>query len=97
MYLQKNVFRSIRLAVGPTQPPIQWLPGALYPGVKRSKECMEIYLHYHIRLHGVSTGQLYLVKCRMQWKSHTVTLVSCKVQYRILLRVGLKRCKSKLV
>jgi len=24
-----------RLTVGPTQPPVQWLPGVLTPGVKR--------------------------------------------------------------
>jgi hypothetical protein len=48
-----------RLALGPTQPPIQWVSGALSPGVKRSrceidhsppsssevKECVELYLH----------------------------------------------------
>jgi hypothetical protein len=48
-----------RLALGPTQPPIQWVPGALSLGVKRLrhegdhsasssaevKECVELYLH----------------------------------------------------
>jgi hypothetical protein len=48
-----------RMALGPTQPPIQWVPGALYLGVKRpgreaghsppssaeDKECVELYLH----------------------------------------------------
>jgi hypothetical protein len=48
-----------RTALGPTQPPIQWVPGALSHGVKRSgreadhsppssaefKEWMELYLH----------------------------------------------------
>jgi hypothetical protein len=47
-------------ALGPTQPPIQWLPGALYPAVKRPgceadhlppssaevKEYVELYLHF---------------------------------------------------
>jgi hypothetical protein len=56
-----------RTALGPTQPPIQWVAGALFLGVKRSgreadhsppssaevKECMELYLHSPIRLHGV--------------------------------------------
>jgi hypothetical protein len=28
-------FKSSRVALGPTQPPIQWAPGALSPGVKR--------------------------------------------------------------
>jgi hypothetical protein len=46
-------------ALGPTQPPIQWVPGALYLGVKRPeseadhsppsisevKECVKLYLH----------------------------------------------------
>jgi hypothetical protein len=56
-----------RTALRPTHPPIQWAPGALSLGVKRLgreadhsspssaevKECVEIYLHYPIRLHGV--------------------------------------------
>jgi hypothetical protein len=47
-----------RTALGPTQPPIQWVPGALSLGVKRPgreadhsppsstevKECLELYL-----------------------------------------------------
>jgi hypothetical protein len=48
-----------RPALGPNQPPIQWVPGAFSPGVKRPgreadhsppstaevKECVELYLH----------------------------------------------------
>jgi hypothetical protein len=48
-----------RTALGPAQPPIQWVPGALSLGIQRSgreadhsppssaevKECMELYLH----------------------------------------------------
>jgi hypothetical protein len=29
-----------RPALGPTQPPIQWVPGALSPGVKRGRDVM---------------------------------------------------------
>jgi hypothetical protein len=56
-----------RPALGPIQPPIQWVAGALSLGVKRPgreadhsppsraevKECVELYLHSPIRLHGV--------------------------------------------
>jgi hypothetical protein len=56
-----------RTALGPAQPPIQWVIGNLSLGVKRLgreadhsppssvevKECMELYLHSPIRLHGV--------------------------------------------
>jgi hypothetical protein len=56
-----------RMALKPTQPPIQWVPDSLYLWVERPgreadhsppssakvKECMELYLHSPIRLHGV--------------------------------------------
>jgi hypothetical protein len=55
------------MALGPTQPPIQWVPGALSLGVKwpgceadhspqsstEVKEYVELYLHSPIRLRGV--------------------------------------------
>jgi hypothetical protein len=55
------------MAMGPTQPPIQWVPGALSVAVKRPgreadhprpsisevKELMELYIHSPIRIHGV--------------------------------------------
>jgi hypothetical protein len=61
------------MAVGPTQPPIQWVPGALSLWVKRPgseadnlaassarvKECVELYLHSPIRLHGVVLSKKY--------------------------------------
>jgi hypothetical protein len=56
-----------RPVLGPTEPPIQWVPGALSLGLKRPeceadhsppysaevKECVELYLHSPIRLYGV--------------------------------------------
>jgi hypothetical protein len=58
---------AFRTALEPTQPTIQWVPGALSLGVKRTvreahhsppssaevKECVELYLHFPIHLHGV--------------------------------------------
>jgi hypothetical protein len=52
-----------RTVVGPTQPPIQWVPGVLSLGIKRPgreadhsplsrTECVELYIHSPI-LHGV--------------------------------------------
>jgi hypothetical protein len=31
----KNFLRVVQTGLGPTQPPTQWVPGALSPGVKR--------------------------------------------------------------
>jgi hypothetical protein len=55
-----------RLALGPTQPPIQWIPGALSRGVNGrgmkptthlhllpKLRMVELYLHSPIRLHGL--------------------------------------------
>jgi len=56
-----------RTALGPTQSPIQWVPGALYlrvkrprceadsspPSSERGQECMELYLRFPVRIHGV--------------------------------------------
>jgi hypothetical protein len=55
-----------RTALGPTQPPIQRVPGALSVGIKRPErevdhsppssaevECVELYLHFPKRFHGV--------------------------------------------
>jgi hypothetical protein len=55
------------MALRPTQPPVQWVPGALSLGVKQLgceadhsppssaevKECLELYLHFPIHLHGL--------------------------------------------
>jgi hypothetical protein len=56
-----------RPALRPTQPPTLWVPGALFLGIKQPgseddhstpsnaevKECMDLYLHSPIHLHGV--------------------------------------------
>jgi hypothetical protein len=58
-----NCTTPSRKALGPTQPPIQRVPGALSLGVKTTehsppssaevKECVDLYLHSPERLHGV--------------------------------------------
>jgi hypothetical protein len=69
---------SPRPALGPTQPPIQWVPVAISPGVKRpgretdycrDQENVGLYIYSPVRLHGVvlnylSTGTIlpYLKK-----------------------------------
>jgi hypothetical protein len=59
--------QASRAALGLTQPPIQWVTGAVSLGVKLPrreadhspsssagvKECVELYFHSPIRLHGV--------------------------------------------
>jgi hypothetical protein len=82
---------AFRTALGPTQPPIQWLPGALSLGVKRPgreadysppsnaevKECVELYLHSPIRLHGVvlsySTGTTLPFTVSFTWNFHATS------------------------
>jgi hypothetical protein len=63
-FLFSTLFRS---TLGPTHPPIQWVPGALLPRVKRLgheadhsppssaevKQNVDLYIHCPIRLHGV--------------------------------------------
>jgi hypothetical protein len=65
--LQNSPRKPFTHLTGPTQLPIQWVPGALSLGVKRPereadhsppssaevKECVELYLHSPTRLHGM--------------------------------------------
>jgi hypothetical protein len=60
------------MALGSTQPPIQWVRGALSPGVKlpgreahhsppansEIKKNVDLYIHSPLRLHGVMLNQL---------------------------------------
>jgi hypothetical protein len=71
-----GIFLSITVsisALGPTQPPIQWVPGVLSLGVNRpgreadhpppssaEDECVELYFHSPIRLHDTGTNLPYL-------------------------------------
>jgi hypothetical protein len=58
--------KSFRLALGPTQPPIQWVPVSLFPGVKwQGREAdhsppnnaevrnVDLYIHSLICLNGI--------------------------------------------
>jgi hypothetical protein len=84
-----------RTALGPTQPPIQYVPGARSlwakwpereadhspPSSAGVKECVELYLHSPIRLHGVvfskkkkAQGQLYLLPLPLLLFLNTRTL-----------------------
>jgi hypothetical protein len=45
------LFTTSRPALGPTQPPIQWVLGAISLGVKW--QGMKLYLHSPIYLHGM--------------------------------------------
>jgi hypothetical protein len=61
-----SLHHGFRTALEPTQPPIQWVPGALSRGVKRPgreadhsspssakvEESVELYFHFPIRRHG---------------------------------------------
>jgi len=62
-HLKKNLL--FRQLWGSTQPPIQWVPRALFMGIKRPRSETEhslvprlrmrgVYLHSHIRLHGTA-------------------------------------------
>jgi hypothetical protein len=66
---ETHFLRMSRPVLVPTQPPIQWVPGAISPGIKRpgreadhspltSAEVKEIWIytstHSPIRLHGIS-------------------------------------------
>jgi hypothetical protein len=67
------LLHSIRMALGPTQPPAQRVTWKLSPELKRPEhngdrpltsiqcrgyECVQLYLHSSIRLHGVVLNQL---------------------------------------
>jgi hypothetical protein len=89
-------------ALGPTQSPIQWVPGALSLGVKLPErevdhsppssaevECVELYFHYPIRLHGVvlirkAKGLLYLY-IYLTWTVNIVTLSTNQLSTIVLV------------
>jgi hypothetical protein len=62
-----SLHHRVQNGSGPTQPSIQWVPGALSLGVKRPgreadhsppyiaevRECLELYIHSPLRLHSV--------------------------------------------
>jgi hypothetical protein len=112
-------------ALRPTQPPIQWVAGAFSLGIKRPdheadhsppssaevKECVELYHHSPIRLHGVvfswAQGQLYLtfhppylkaVSAIRNPTTHNavVTGTRIKITIKLLMQVYYIRCIRKI-
>jgi hypothetical protein len=79
-----------RTSLGPTPLPIQWVPGALTLRLKRPgreddqsppsnaevKECVELYFHLPIRLHGVMASALLHIK----------SVVGCHVALQVTRR-----------
>jgi hypothetical protein len=75
--------KSSRPALGSTQPPIQWVPGALSPGGKaagawswpptssqcRGLENVELYIHSLIRLHSVVLNSLSTIHKGTVWQN----------------------------
>jgi hypothetical protein len=54
-----------RPALGPTQPPIQWVPGVLSPGVRRpGRETNHFHLVPRLKLHGTIPSHLYTCSWR---------------------------------
>jgi hypothetical protein len=97
-----------RLALGPTQLPIQWEPGALSLGVKlpgheathsppssaKVKECMELYLHSPI-LQAQGQLYLYLYINTIKKKTDAVLEASRKVGLEVYGCVLSPKCRTK--
>jgi hypothetical protein len=85
-----------RPSLEPNQPPIQWVPRILSPGVKRLEretDCLllstaevkngEIYLHYPITLHGTVFN--YIIKYRDNFTFTIYTRLYTRTQGRIFV------------
>jgi hypothetical protein len=86
--------------LGPTQPPIQWVPGALPLGVKRPgrevtthlhlvlrSRMVELYLHSPIRIHGVVLNSLS-TETTLPFTSWTIHLVYMDIQTDLPVKYG---------